>query len=701
MNENLNLDLGLEKIARLWISNYKNPKRIYRNLRGILKMKELWYASYIKVQSNKGSHTSGIDSKTLDSITKEKLDKLREKVIRNKFEWNAIKRVEIPKNNNKIRKLGIPTLRDRIVQEVLRSILEPIFEPTFSENNHGFRPGRSCHTALKFINTQFKAASWCIEGDISNYFDSINHNILLHILRRKIRDNLILNLIENGLKADIIWKNKQINHISGTTQGGILSPLLSNIYLNELDQYMKILEKKYLGPKEKAKANPAYTKLMNKRTKGWNPKLARKLKINKYYPFDPEYYYIRYVRYADDFLVGIIGSIKLGIEIKEEIRKFLLLKLKLTLNMKKTKITNVSKKVPFLGYLIGRRMIMTKQRYGKKNKLVPRKCVIPILDGDIKKMVLNLSENGFCDKSGLAKPNFSLLMLPQSEINSRINSIIRGISNWWAIARNRRQAIAYISYILRYSAAKLYAAKFKLGSIAKVFKLGGKDLSKPLSKHKKSVVGVTDDWINNWFNKSDMKNTTAKKKKRIIEPILYTRYKDIPDHIGNKQKFDWEPDFVNVLKNEEKIKDILKLMVDNKITSIDNNPLKLLGWRMGKGVKVLGESCFVCGENKKIEMHHVKSIKQLKPLKNMIKDKQRAILRKQIPLCRKHHLQIHKNNWKNSPMLIQELIENESIIKPDDIFLESIPELKIEEGIVKPGDVDVINSVEVGEPSDG
>jgi len=187
---------------------------------------------------------------------------------------------------------------------------------------------------------------------------------LLHLLKRKIRDKLILNLIESGLKADIIFNEKRVEHTSGTTQGGILSPLLSNIYLNELDKYIDSIEQEYLGPSKRPKANPAYSKKMNIARIGWNPKETRKFKINKSDPFDPLYRHIRYVRYADDFLIGVAGPRKLAIEIRERVREFLTISLSLKLNLEKTRITNISQKIPFLGYHIGRRTILTKQRYG-------------------------------------------------------------------------------------------------------------------------------------------------------------------------------------------------------------------------------------------------------------------------------------------------------------------------------------------------
>ena len=555
--ESCTSNLGFEKIARLWYFNYNKPSKIFKeNLKGLLDIKEIWYASYIKIRSNKGSETP---FQTLDRTTKENLDKLRREVMEKRFSWSKIKRVEIPKGNGKTRSLGIPTLNDRVVQEVVRSILEPIYEPIFKRNSHGFRPGRSCHTALKQVNTQFKAVPWYIEGDIKNYFDAIDHNILINILKRKVRDNLVLNLIESALKAGIVFKGKTINHTSGTPQGGILSPLLSNIYLHELDEYMEKLMAEFKGSKEKPKINLEYHKYMNKRRQR-DIKIARTIPASD--PFDSEYRYIRYVRYADDFLVGIVGSHDMAEKIRDKIRIFLKQRLNLTLSPEKTVITHVTAKVSFLGYLISRRTLLIKQRCGRGRKWVNRKMTIPTMDGNVNSMIISLAREGFCDKEGFARPNFKLLPLPQSEINRRINSIIQGISYWWSIAGNRARGVARISYILRFSAAKLYAAKFKIGSIAKVFAKGGIGLNRPLSSSWKSVVGATDDMVIKWKQSTKRKGKmdNVHWKKSIIPPILYDKYKDIPKTQPCKQKSDWEPEFVKVLRNLEKLQETIKLL---------------------------------------------------------------------------------------------------------------------------------------------
>jgi hypothetical protein len=192
--------------------------------------------------------------------------------------------------------------------------------------------------------------------------------------------------------------------------------------------------------------------------------------------------------------------------------------------------------------------------------------------------------------------------------------------------------------------------------MAKVFKKGGKDLSKPLSSHKTSVVGLTERWIQSWTPLNTVDNVIVNKKVRKIPPILYSKYKDIPDPKGNKLKPDWEPDFVKYFKDQINISNVMKYIINRRLFSHDNNPLLLLGWRINKGIGALDEPCLICGATHNIEMHHVKSLKNLKPLKNKYKDKNRTILRKQIPLCRRHHLQIHNYNWKNSPIPIKQFI---------------------------------------------
>ena len=201
------------------------------------------------------------------------------------------------------RPLGIPSINDRIVQEVLKSILEPIFERNFLETSHGFRPRRGCHTALKTLNTRHKDGIWFIEGDIKNYFNTINHGILLSLLKKRVQDPLVLDLIASGLKAKVFQEkgNSYFPEV-GAPQGGILSPLLSNIYLHELDKYMRRLGTAHLGPVDShhRKQNPAAYKLL--RT-GKKSEYYRK-RIPSRIPREKGYRNVKYIRSEENTLSG-------------------------------------------------------------------------------------------------------------------------------------------------------------------------------------------------------------------------------------------------------------------------------------------------------------------------------------------------------------------------------------------------------------
>lgn len=218
--------------------------------------------------------------------------------------------------------------------------------------------------------------------------------------------------------------------------------------------------------------------------------------------------------------MGVLGPRETAIEVRTKIDKFLREELKINLSIEKTKITHISRKIPFLGYLFSRKSVFTRQRYS--GTYYNRKMTIPTLDVNLEKVISRLAEAGFCDKGGNPIPAFRFLRLPQSETNNKINSMLRGLSEWWSIAGNRQRAVAYTAYILRYSIAKVYAAKFKMKTVARVFKIGGNDLGKPLGERAKSVVGV------------DESGTPHKGKN--LKGILFDRYNKIPKPKGNKLK---------------------------------------------------------------------------------------------------------------------------------------------------------------------
>ena len=210
-------------------------ERLYRNFYN----PEFYYIAYQNIYSSQGNLTPGTDGKTIDGMSTERIERIISKMRDYSYQPNPAKRVNIPKPNGKTRPLGIPSFEDKLIQEVARMILEAIYEPAFSDLSHGFRPNRSCHTAVAHIRQKFKATKWFIGGDIVGFFDNIDHHILVNILRERIHDEQFIALIWKFLKAGYMEYEQYYKTYSGTPQGSIISPILSNIYLNQLDKYME------------------------------------------------------------------------------------------------------------------------------------------------------------------------------------------------------------------------------------------------------------------------------------------------------------------------------------------------------------------------------------------------------------------------------------------------------------------------------
>jgi group II intron reverse transcriptase/maturase len=365
VKEQLEYPKGLRILAKHWLTCYHTPDRIFYDLRGILKQESIWFAAYLRLKTNKGFETPGPlyflakvkqgNGEIIDALTQKRILELREAVLKNKFTWKGVRQMMIPKPGKpgKLRPLGIPSINDRIVQEVIQTIIEPIYELNFSNLSHGFRPRRSCHTALKWINTNMKDSIWYIEGDIQNYFPSINHKILMKLIERRVKDPTILRLIRTGLKAKVFLEDRTtFTPEIGTPQGGILSPLLSNIYLNELDRFMEKLSEQYQGSVKASnrKKNPVPLKLL----RSGNKSMYHRMRIPSRDPYEVEYRNCKYIRYADDFIIGVLGPRELAVEIREKVKNFLTEELRVKLNLEKTKITHITKGIEFLGHIFSR-----------------------------------------------------------------------------------------------------------------------------------------------------------------------------------------------------------------------------------------------------------------------------------------------------------------------------------------------------------
>lgn len=350
-------------------SQYKY-ERLYRNLYN----QEFYLLAYNNIAKSQGSMTPGIDGKTLSNMSMGRIDSIIATIRDHSYQPKPARRKYIEKkNSNKKRPLGISSTDDKLVQEVVRMILESIYEKTFADNSHGFRPKRSCQTALAQMQCTFTGVKWFVEGDIKACFDSFDHHVLIGILRKRIHDEYFISLIWKFLKAGYMEQWEYNKTYSGTPQGSGISPILANIYLNELDRYMAEYKESFdtenaRGRKisrEYRKIGSSLYRAKKRYEKKWQTlskqerieaskhiKIMRseRQKLDTYPVHDHTYKRIQYVRYADDFLVGIIGSKQDAMKAKTDIKKFLAERLKLELSEEKTKVTHSTEKVRFLAY---------------------------------------------------------------------------------------------------------------------------------------------------------------------------------------------------------------------------------------------------------------------------------------------------------------------------------------------------------------
>jgi group II intron reverse transcriptase/maturase len=396
---------------------------------------DLYLRAYGRIYKNAGAMTEGVTEETVDGMSQQKIEKIIESLRMERYRWSPTRRTYIPKKNGKLRPLGIPTWSDKLLQEVVRSILEAYYEPQFSERSHGFRPDRGCHTALREIFVSWNGTKWLIEGDIKGCFDNIDHTVLLSILREKIHDNRFLILVSNLLKAGYLEQWDQRPTYSGTPQGGIVSPLLANIYLDRLDKYVETTLIPEFNRGKVKQANPEYRKLARKiqtlTEKGATATAIASLRKEiRDHPskdqFDPNYRRLRYIRYADDFLLGLDGPRDEAEIIKGRIGEFLRDHLKLELSPDKTLITHaMTEKARFLGYDI------TAARTNVRRRGVSGQMVLLVPPEVIEAKVSRYTQDG--------EPVSRLELCHDSDFSivTRYGAEYRGIVQYYAYARNR------------------------------------------------------------------------------------------------------------------------------------------------------------------------------------------------------------------------------------------------------------------------
>lgn len=552
------------------VSDYKF-ERLYR----ILFNEEMYYVAYQNIYASQGNMTPGTDGETFDGMSVERIQNLITTLKDESYHTKPARRVYIPKKNGKMRPLGIPSAMDKLLQEVVRMILEAIYEGYFEYTSHGFRPERSCHTALAQIQKEFTGKRWFIEGDIKGFFDNINHDVMIGILRERISDERFLRLIRKFLKAGYIEHWEYNKTYSGTPQGGIVSPILANIYLDKFDKYIKEYAQKfdegkyrgfnkkyislcgkvqYLGKKIKAESDESVKATLIAQQKDAHKEM---LSTTPNDDMDENYRRLKYVRYADDFLIGVAGTKAECEKIKADIADFMRDNLKLELSDEKTLITNAQDNAHFLGYEISvRKSNVTKRNCnGHLRRSFNSRVLLTVPLETAKKRLESYDVIKYKDINGKAKwwpkaRKKEIGKAPEKTL-SKYNSEIRGFYNYYSLAHNISYVGGAFGYIMKYSFFMTMAKKFRssVKGITSKYRMG-KDFVVPYTDEKgrkKNVVLYNDGF---------------KQKK----PIKFANIDDLPDR--------------------------------PIITPIPTNAERLLN-----GV------CELCGKKDKLVMHQVRSMK--------------------------------------------------------------------------------------------
>lgn len=584
------------------VSSYKF-ERLYRNLFN----EEMFYVAYEHIYAKEGNMTKGSDGRTIDNMSLSRIEKLISSLKDESYQPHPSRRVYIPKKNGKTRPLGIPAFEDKLVQEVLRMILEAIYEIYFEYTSHGFRAHRSCHTALAQVQKSFCGAKWFIEGDIKGFFDNINHDVLIKTLRERITDDRFLRLIRKFLNAGYVENWVFHKTFSGTPQGGIVSPILANIYLDKLDKYVKEYIRNYdrggkRRPSKECRDFDNTRKRTVRKLKSVKDEVKRTALIQKIKEIEQErakfssgdemdesYKRMKYVRYADDFLIGIIGSKEDAECIKEDIRNFLADKLALELSDEKTLITHTEKSAKFLGYEISvtKTNAQRRDKAGRLRRTYGKRVYLKVSTETVRNKLLDYGVLEFRYQNGneIWKPKCrtGLIFNDDLEILDCYNREIRGFYNYFSIANNCAYALNNFRYIMEYSMYKTFAGKYKSST---------KKINKKYRRNKLFTVRF------------------ATKTGTIRERYFYD--------LGFKRKNPMNDANIDIQHNS--------IFVASRTSLID---------------RLKAKRCEMCGKTDGLIMHHVRKLKDLQG-KESWERHMIARKRKTLAVCRSCHQKIHR-----------------------------------------------------------
>jgi group II intron reverse transcriptase/maturase len=597
----------LERLETLRKLNAK-PGWVNGDLYRLMYKTDLYVVAYQKLKSVPGNMTPGPDGTTLDEFSLRTIERIISNIKDESFQFSRARRVHIPKANGKTRPLGIAPPRDKIVQEVMRMILEAVYDSpygsSFSDDSHGFRAKRGCHTALKSIRNNWSGVTWIIEGDVKAAFDCIDHDILINILRRRIKDERFINLIRKALTAGYYEFKTPVDSVVGTPQGSIVSPILCNIFLHELDEFVAgLIGTHEKGDKKRTSTEYNYRQkqIERVRSKLGEPgqdaderkELLKELKAlltiqKQSSPMRDDGTFIRmkYVRYADDWCVGINGPKHLAVQIRDEVKAFMADKLGLTLNMEKTHIRHAKdEEAFFLGTRIkvGANSQKVVRIVDKNGRNYQKRVTgwLPQMFAPCDKLVTRLSSRGFCDLDGRPLGKAAWMFLDDDQIVSMAGAVLRGLINFYSFVDNYPD-LRRVQYILKYSAAKTLAGKHRT-SVRRIFQKFGDALAIE-KKRKAKTAFISFPTVVDW--------------KR--DP---TRFK-----IGEVPSPDYALQKSITLRTRSKL------------------------WM----------NCVICGSDEKVAMHHIRHVKKMGEKVTGFNRLMAILNRKQIPACTPCHVKIHK-----------------------------------------------------------
>ncbi|KAG8637871.1 nuclear intron maturase 2, mitochondrial [Manihot esculenta] len=524
---------GVSVCSRMWIENFREPDRVANNLTSYLRRFELWVLAYQKVCTDEmGAYMprSAIQRSALEDLLA-----LRNAVLDDRFKWGARLQffIKSPKDKTdyeslskrKIKAILTTTqpapFQDKIVQEVLLMILEPIYEARFSQKSFAFRPGRNAHTALRVIRRSFAGYLWYIKGDFSTLLDGMKVGLVISALMRDVRDKKVIDMVKAALTTPVItssveepkkkkkrkYQKKRVlaedepkpdpywletffgfapeeaEKVPSWGHCGILSPLLANICLDELDRWMEGKVKEFYHP---SKSDVIWNSPEGEAEQGntsW-PEFVPTSGPDKTRKMD-------YIRYGGHILIGVRGPRADAATLRKQLIEFVDQRYMLKLDNESLPIEHITKGIMFLDHVLCRRVVYPTLRYtATGGKIISEKGVGTLLSvtASLKQSIKQFRKLNFIkgDRDPDPQPCFRMFHATQAHTNAQMNKFLSTIVEWYRYADNRKKVVNFCSYIIRGSLAKLYAAKYKLRSRAKVYKIGSRNLSRPLKEKKGS-----------------------------------------------------------------------------------------------------------------------------------------------------------------------------------------------------------------------